>query len=76
MTVYDGKKSYENGVTLRIGDEVIVSPTKRFTVLDVEINIRAIDGKGEVKFRLEYEVDGRTGVDSVDQDSIHAWMKP
>lgn len=76
MAIYDGKTSYENGVNLRIGDEVIVSPTISFKVVDVEVYISALNGEGTVTFKLEYNVDGRTGVDSVHHDHIHAWLKP
>lgn len=76
MTIYNAKEAAEKGVTLTIGDTVVVSETRQFTIEGVTAFVSPLNGKASVNFQVSY-IDGeKTGTDSVYSDHLHTLFKP
>lgn len=75
MSFYKAQDIINNGATLIVGDTVVISDTKSFTITGVSVFVSPLDGKGTVKFDLTYAYGDKTGTDSVHSDHISNWLK-
>lgn len=76
MNVHQAKVCYEKGVVLNVGDKVVISDSRYFSIMDVEIVIDTKTGQVDPLFHLAYFWDGRRGFDLVKPNNLHNWMKP
>jgi hypothetical protein len=75
MTFYKAEDIAKNGGNLTVGDTVVISDTKSFTITGVNVFVSPLDGKGNVTFTFAYSDGERTGVNSVHSDHIGNWLK-
>lgn len=64
-----------NGHRFSIGDNVVVSEKKSFTVLDVDIRVCPVSKDVEVYLHVNYDNDGQLGSDVIASSQLINFLK-
>lgn len=66
--------SVVDGSPFKIGEKIVVSDTKSFTVVDAMFRLDMDMKTMDVTLTVDYEVDGRKGTDKVALSRLHSWL--
>lgn len=64
----------KNRQSISIGDTVTVSENKSFKLIGSTVTVE-LDGSSTVFLNLEWVVDDKTGVDTINSSQLNNWLK-
>lgn len=63
----------KNRHSISVGDTVIVSDDKSFKLINSTVTVE-LDGSSTVLLQLEWKVDDKTGIDTINSTQLKNWL--